>query len=68
MVPVPATTVPKVDIATGINMVAPTPAANTPPLTIAAFLIFSILFVKNTLCVHWKMKIYYVYIIVKDFF
>ena len=59
MVPVPATTVPKVDIATGINMLAPTPATNTPPLSIAAFLITSILhkiILKNTLYVHWKAK------------
>ena len=73
MVPVPATTVPKVDIATGTNRVAPTPAANTPPLTIAAFLIvsiFEILLLKKTLSVRWEVKglIYYVYIIVKDFF
>jgi len=37
IVPTPDTTVPNVVIATGINMVAPTPATNTPPPIIVAF-------------------------------
>jgi hypothetical protein len=40
IVPTPETTVPNVVIATGINMLAPTPATNTlPPMIVAFFTI-----------------------------